>query len=80
MRRRSGVEPVIGHLRKSPEWAATISPAATAFNNAILAAVGYNFRRLIRWLRMLLRIYRAVLLAPPNYRPARKADSSRTTN
>ena len=24
------------------------------FNNAILAAVGYNFRRLIWWLRMLL--------------------------
>jgi IS5 family transposase len=39
-------------------------------NNAILAAVGYNFRRLIRWLRMLLRIYRAVLFAPPNSRPA----------
>jgi IS5 family transposase len=24
------------------------------FNNTILAAVGYNFRRLIRWLRILL--------------------------
>ena len=23
--------------------------------NAVLAAVGYNFRRLIRWLRLLLR-------------------------
>jgi hypothetical protein len=34
-------------------------------NNAILAAVGYNFRRLIRWLKLLLAL---VLLAisPPN--------------
>jgi hypothetical protein len=24
-------------------------------NNAVLAAAGYNFRRLIRWLRLLLR-------------------------
>ena len=32
-------------------------------NNAILAAVGYNFRRLIRWLRILLRIILAMLCA-----------------
>jgi IS5 family transposase len=34
-------------------------------NNAILAAVGYNFRRLIRWLTLLLAL---VLLAisPPH--------------
>ncbi|MFX9672925.1 IS5/IS1182 family transposase, partial [Acinetobacter baumannii] len=25
-------------------------------NNAILAAAGYNFRRLIKWLRILLRL------------------------
>jgi len=35
-------------------------------NNAILAAAGYNFRRLIRWLRILLRLFLAVLFAPPN--------------
>ena len=35
-------------------------------NNAILAAIGYNFRRLIRWLRILLRLFLAVLFAPPN--------------
>ena len=26
-------------------------------NNAVLAAVGYNFRRLIRWLRILLSLF-----------------------
>jgi IS5 family transposase len=36
------------------------------FNNAVLAAVGYNFRRLIRWLRILLRLFLAVLFALPN--------------
>ena len=34
------------------------------FNNAILAAAGYNFRRLIRWLRILLRLFLAVFFAP----------------
>ena len=34
-------------------------------NNAVLAAVGYNFRRLIRWLSILLRVYPG-LFAPRN--------------
>jgi transposase, IS5 family len=40
------------------------------FNNAVLAAAGYNFRRLIRWLRILLCVFLAMLLAPPNTRAA----------
>jgi hypothetical protein len=34
-------------------------------NNAVLAAIGYNFRRLIRWLRFLLRQILSALLAEP---------------
>jgi len=34
-------------------------------NNAILAAVGYNFRLLIKWLRILLCLVLAAILAPP---------------
>jgi IS5 family transposase len=34
-------------------------------NNAVLAAVGYNFRRLIRWLRILLWQILAALFAEP---------------
>jgi IS5 family transposase len=56
LRRRSAVEPVIGHLKSDHRmdrnylWHRHGDAA-----NAILAAVGYNFRRLIQWLRLLLR-------------------------
>jgi IS5 family transposase len=55
LRRRSAVEPVIGHLKSEHRmdrnylWHREGDAA-----NAVLAAVGYNFRRLIRWLRLLL--------------------------
>jgi len=55
LRRRSAVEPVIGHLKSDHRmdrnylWHREGDAA-----NAILAAVGYNFRRLIRWLNPLL--------------------------
>src|SRR6059058_5084466 len=56
LRRRSAVEPVIGHLKSEHRMGRNYlwhrdGDAA----NAVLAAVGYNFRRLIRWLRILLR-------------------------
>ncbi len=56
LRRRSAVEPVIGHLKAEHRMGRNYlwyrrGDAA----NAVLAAAGYNFRRLIRWLRLLLR-------------------------
>ncbi len=54
-KRRAAIEPVIGHLkddhRMGRNYLAHSSGDAT---NAVLAAVGYNFRRLIQWLRLLL--------------------------
>ena len=55
LRRRSAIEPVIGHLKAEHRMGRNYlwhrhGDAA----NAVLAAVGYNFRRLIRWLRFLL--------------------------
>src|SRR4030081_1013334 len=55
LRRRSAVEPVIGHLKAEHRMGRNYlwfrrGDAA----NAILAAAGYNFRRLIRWLSLLL--------------------------
>src|SRR6266566_1869943 len=55
LRRRSAVEPVIGHLKAEHRMGRNYlwfrrGDAA----NAVLAAAGYNFRRLIRWLRTLL--------------------------
>ena len=39
--------------------------------NAVLAAAGYNFSLLLRWLAALLRaLLRALLTARPNLRPA----------
>jgi transposase, IS5 family len=55
MRRRAAVEPVIGHLKEDHRMDRNyLAHRHGDFNNAILAAVGYNFRRLIRWLRILL--------------------------
>jgi IS5 family transposase len=55
MRRRAAVEPVIGHLKEDHRMDRNyLAHRHGDFNNAILAAIGYNFRRLIRWLRILL--------------------------
>ena len=56
LRRRSAVEPVIGHLKSEHRMGRNFlwHPQGDAIN-AVLAAAGYNFRRLIRWLQLLLR-------------------------
>ena len=38
--------------------------------NAVLAGIGYNFRRLIQWLRILLHLFLAELCLPPAVQPA----------
>ncbi|MGY8681750.1 hypothetical protein Q2941_28790 [Bradyrhizobium sp. UFLA05-153] len=42
---------------------------AAISSNAVLAAVGYNFRRLICWLRLLLWQFLATLFARPRLNP-----------
>src|ERR1700684_4362905 len=55
MRRRSAVEPVIGHLKAEHRMDRNyLAHRAGDAANAVLAAAGYNFRLLIRWLRLLL--------------------------
>jgi hypothetical protein len=62
MRRRSAIEPVIGHLKAEHRMERNYLWFKHGdANNAVLAAVGYNFRRLIRWLRTLFRLCLAVL-------------------
>jgi len=55
MRRRSGIEPVIGHLKHDGHMERNhlAGPEGDAIN-AILSAAGQNMRRLARWLRLLL--------------------------
>ena len=62
MRRRAAVEPVIGHIKNEHRMdrnylAGTQGDAI----NAILAAAGYNFRLLLKWLRLFLRLWLAML-------------------
>ncbi|HEX9071184.1 MAG TPA: IS5 family transposase [Pseudolabrys sp.] len=54
-KRRAAIEPVIGHLKDDHRMGRNYLAHATGDAiNAVLAAAGYNFRRLIHWLRLLL--------------------------
>src|SRR6201987_2693567 len=71
LRRRSAVEPVIGHLKAEHRMGRNYllyrrGDAA----NALLAAVGYNFRRLVRWLSLLLCQILVALIATLQPAPA----------
>ena len=71
LRRRSAVEPVIGHLKAEHRMGRNYLWFRRGdANNAVLAAAGYNFRRLIRWLRILLRQILSALLAETVINPA----------
>lgn len=64
MRRRSAIEPVIGHTKNEHRMDRNyLAGRHGDANNAVLAAVGYNFRRLIRWLNDFLRLILALLFA-----------------
>jgi IS5 family transposase len=71
LRRRSAVEPVIGHLKAEHRMGRNyLWYRQGDANNAVLAAAGYNFRRLIRWLSLLLRQILNALFAEPSSNPA----------
>ncbi len=64
LRRRAAVEPVIGHMKNDHRMDRNylIGDHGDA-TNAVLAAIGYNFRRLAAWLRQLLCALLLVLFA-----------------
>jgi transposase, IS5 family len=64
MRRRSGIEPVIGHLKEDGhlERNHLAGPEGDAIN-AILCAAGHNMRLLARWIRLLLTVLMAIVLS-----------------
>ena len=73
LRRRSAVEPVIGHLKEDHRMGRNfLSHAAGDAINAILAAAGYNFRRVLAWLKLLCAwlILLMTLNRSQNYQPA----------
>src|SRR5438034_11226834 len=58
LRRRSAIEPVIGHMKAEGHLGRCYLKGRTGdAANAILSAVGYNFRRILAWLRALLRLF-----------------------
>ena len=66
MRRRSAIEPVIGHLKSEHRMDRNyLAGRHGDASNAILAAVGYNFRRLIRWLTLLIALVLLAISPPP---------------
>ena len=68
MRRRAAVEPVIGHIKNEHRMGRNhLAGTQGDAINAILAAAGYNFRLLLNWLRLLLRLLLASLIG--SHRP-----------
>jgi IS5 family transposase len=67
LRRRSAIEPVIGHAKAEHRMGRNFLKGAHGdAANAILAAAGYNFRRLIAWLAMIWRALIQAILAGPD--------------
>ena len=65
MRRRAAVEPVIGHLKAEHRLGRNYLKGRDGDRvNAVLAAAGYNFSLLLRWLERLLRALIAALFHP----------------
>ena len=63
MRRRAAVEPVIGHTKNEHRMDRNyLAHSSGDAINAVLAAMGYNFRLLLNWLRLLLRLFLTALL------------------
>jgi IS5 family transposase len=65
MKRRAAVEPVIGHIKAEHRMDRNYLKGREGDRaNAVLAAAGYNFSLLLRWLEWLLRALIAALTQP----------------
>jgi transposase, IS5 family len=71
MRRRPAIEPVIGHAKSDHQMGRNhLAGRAGDAINAVLAAVGYNFRRLPAWFTLLLSAIWLALTAKSSSEPA----------
>lgn len=71
MRRRAAIEPVIGHIKTEHRMGRNyLAHQQGDAINAVLAAAGYNFRLLLTWLRLLLRLLLAVAFGSLQQLPA----------
>ena len=68
LRRRSAVEPLIGHMKEQGHLGRCyLKGHAGDAANAILTAAGYNFRRILAWLRRFLSLILAALIIAPKH-------------
>ena len=64
LRRRSAIEPLIGHMKEEGHLGRCyLKGQAGDAANAVLTAAGYNFRRILAWLRIILRLSLSTLMA-----------------
>jgi IS5 family transposase len=72
MKRRAAVEPVIGHIKAEHRMGGNYLKGRDGDRiNAVLAAAGYNFSLLLRWLARLWRaVFQALFTAFPGGQPA----------
>lgn len=66
LRRRAAIEPVIGHLKQDHRMGRNFLAFSEGdANNAVLAAIGYNFSLLLNWLRLLCAFILALFTNAP---------------
>ena len=71
LRRRSAIEPVIGHMKSEGHLGRCYLKGRNGdAANAILSAIGHNFRLILLWLRLLLRLLLATLFGPVLFKTA----------
>ena len=64
LRRRSAIEPVIGHCKADGHLGRNFLKGRAGDQiNAVMSAVGYNLRLILKWLRILLRLIIAAILS-----------------
>jgi transposase, IS5 family len=76
LRRRSAIEPVIGHIKADGHLGRRyLKERAGDAANVILSAVGHNFRRILAWLKGFWRLLLTAILAAGAVMPALKSAS-----
>jgi len=71
LRRRSAIEAAIGHMKTDGHLERNFLRGRHGDHaNAVLTAVGYNFRLILKWLKVLLRLILAAILDDPAARSA----------
>jgi transposase, IS5 family len=75
LRRRSGIEPIIGHMKDDGHLGRNFLRGRHGdHNNAVLCAIGHNLRLVLRWLSLLLRMIISAIIdlfqMPSTLKPA----------